>query len=97
MVVFLCGIILIVDSLLLLAYGDSVWRGTLIPAWTGWPGLFLGVLLIIVYFRFLRGVKEKPRTYTDEDAQKAEAEMDAMYVRDHGRLPEKPGKAKGDN
>jgi len=64
------------------------------PIWTNWIFLFsgIGITAYSIYGFILR--KEKPEvhteTCTDEEVAKAEAEMDAMYLRQYGELPEKP-------
>ena len=70
------------------------WWGGSIPAWTGWVQLPLGLLLLFVSIRALWRYKPtpKPPVNIDEEAARAEAAMDAMYLRDHGKAPEKPEK-----
>lgn len=73
--------------------GGLYW-GVRIPAWTGWVQLPVGIVFLVVSIRVLwrnrNEPKPLPKIYTDEDAAKAEAEMDALYLREHGELPEKP-------
>ena len=68
------------------------WRGVYIPIWTDWFLLFCGILILILSIRAIRRGEGKPKVYTTEDAARAEAEMDAMYLREHGEPPEKPEK-----
>ena len=65
-----------------------------IPAWTGWIELPVGLWVLFVSIRALRRNRNKPEPVVniDEDAARAEAELDAMYLREHGKLPEKPKK-----
>ena len=66
--------------------GGDYW-GVPVPYWVGWVFMPAGALWMIVS---LRGrIVVEPRPYTEEDAQKAEAELDAMYLRDYGEPPEK--------
>ncbi len=59
--------------------------------------------ILIVSFPRVKGAKHfaqdeirrrdlQPKTYTEEEDARAEAEMDAWYLREHGELPEKPKK-----
>ena len=77
---------------------DGVYRGGVpIPAWTSWLELPFGILLLLSSIRLVirdwRNPKpEPPVVNLDEEAARAEAAMDAMYLREHGKLPEKPKK-----
>ena len=73
------------------------WGDVSIPAWTGWVQLPFGLLLLFVSIRAWWRNRHTPRTPAppvniDEEAARAEAAMDAMYARDHGKAPEKPQK-----
>ena len=67
------------------------WGGVPIPAWTGWFQLPAGIALLFLAIRGLRRDKNAPKPIIniDEEAKRAEAELDAMYLREHGKLPEK--------
>ncbi|MCC8194929.1 MAG: hypothetical protein LIP28_09825 [Deltaproteobacteria bacterium] len=67
-----------------------VWRGVFVPIWTNYLLFSAGVVLIVLSLRAIRNGKGKKEGFTDEDARKAEAEMDALYCREHGEPPEKP-------
>ena len=72
--------------------GEPGFRGGLeIPAWTGWVQLPFGLWVLFLSIRALKRNwhTPEPPVNLDEEAAKAEAEMDAMYVRDHGELPDK--------
>ncbi|CAK7066863.1 MAG: hypothetical protein DELT_01677 [Desulfovibrio sp.] len=88
------GILLVLSGALTLITGDRTWRGTTIPAWTAWPEILLGIIVCALAIWSLRRNKKDPKrpNYTDEEAARAEAAMDAMYLREHGKLPEKPKK-----
>ena len=68
--------------------------GIPIPAWTGWVQLPVGIWALVVFTRALWRDRNKvePVVNLDEEAARAEADLDAMYLRDHGELPEKPKK-----
>lgn len=88
------GILLVISGSLTLLSGDRPWRGTIIPAWTAWPEILLGVIACALAIWNLRRQKGRPKqpAYTDEDIAHAEADLDAMYLQEHGKLPEKPKK-----
>lgn len=88
------GVLLVISGSLTLLYGDRPWRGTIIPAWTAWPEIFLGVIVCALAIRNLRRRKppKKQPPLTDEEIALAEAELDALYLREHGELPQKPPK-----
>jgi len=70
------------------------YHGLPIPVWVGWFQLPLGLWALFLSIRALRRNWHTPEpppppVNIDEEAAKAEAEMDAMYVRDHGELPDK--------
>ena len=73
---------------------DGEYWGVPVPAWTGWIFLPLGVTIFSLSFRALRRGegKNNPKAYTAEEAARAEAALDAMYLREHGAPPEKPKK-----
>ena len=95
---FILGLIIILSSLGLLLNGPRVWRASVIPEWNGWPGLVLGCAICIIALRTIRRNKNNPKpfTYSDEDVTKAKAELDAIYLREHGELPQKPKPEKAD-
>ena len=70
------------------------WGDVPIPAWTGWIQLPFGIWVLFLSIRALRRNRNTPEPPVDidEDAARAEAELDAMYLREHGKLPEKPKK-----
>ena len=74
---------------LLTGEGGTYW-GFPVPYWVGWMFLPTGIILFVSSFRALRRGDGKSPIYTEEDAKKAEAELDAMYLRNHGEPPEKP-------
>ena len=65
-----------------------------IPAWTGWVQLPFGIWVLFLSIRaWWRNQKnpdsESARNVTlDEEASRAEAELDAMYLREHGEPPQ---------
>jgi len=70
------------------------WGNVPIPAWVGWVQLPFGLWVLFLSIRALKRNWHTPEpppppVNIDEEAAKAEAEMDAMYVRDHGELPDK--------
>ncbi|CAK7066904.1 MAG: hypothetical protein DELT_01679 [Desulfovibrio sp.] len=76
--------------------GEPGLRGDVpIPAWTGWIQLPFGIWVLFLSIRALwrnRNAPAPPPVNIDEEAARAEAAMDAMYLREHGKLPEKPKK-----
>lgn len=88
------GILLIVSGSLTLLSGNRPWRGTIIPSWTAWPEILLGVIICVLAIWSLYHNKGRPKqpANTAEDVAQAEAELDAMYFREHGKLPDKPKK-----
>ncbi len=86
--------------------GKSGWYGDLpIPAWTGWLQLPFGLCCLFWGIRGLwRNWNAPPEPEPiiqpgDLDAQIAEEQtkLDALYLREHGRLPEKPERQDGKN
>ena len=83
--------------------GDGFSRGGIFvdgppaPGWTGWILLPAGLTICILSIRALRrgAGKTKPKQYTDEDAARAKEEMDRLYLKEHGSLPEEPRPKKG--
>lgn len=78
--------------------GEPTTRGGVIkPVWTGWVELPFGILILFLSIRGLlrnRKLPEPPPVAVDvdEEAARAEAIMDAMYLQEHGELPDKPPK-----
>ena len=68
------------------------WRGVPVPLWAHWLLLICGIALLALSIRALLQGKGKHEPFTDEDAARAEAELDAMYLREHGELPDKSKK-----
>lgn len=68
------------------------WGDVTIPAWTGWLQLPVGVLFVEIRTLWRERSKPKPVINIDEEAARAAAELDAMYLREHGKLPDKPKK-----
>jgi len=93
-----CGSLLIGISAynLLTIKGDGYmsWKGVYVPVWENWFLLLAGIVIIAPSLYDLMRGKDKPEscaeTYTDKETAQAEAEMDAMYFRQYGELPEKP-------
>ena len=89
----LISIVLIFGGVLNLLTGSGLkYWGAAAPAWS-WL-IFLPVGIIVGFWSaraLLRGEGKKP-VYTDEDIVRAKEKMDAMYLRDHGKAPEKPEK-----
>ena len=85
------GIMLTVDGayFTITGRGSSYW-GFPVAYWVRWSFLLMGIIICMLSIRALRRGEGKPKKYTEEDATRAEAELDAMYLRDHGELPEKP-------
>ncbi|MDR1241360.1 MAG: hypothetical protein LBM00_01035 [Deltaproteobacteria bacterium] len=94
MLLLVGGILMVFDGSLTLLSGDRLWRGTIIPAWTAWPEILLGAIVCALAIWDMRRSKGHPKqpVYTDEDVARAEDELDAMYLREHGELPQKPPK-----
>ncbi len=88
---FLLGVVLIADGMISLITGDGrhSWGKFPVPSWSGWIFVPIGVIICIMALRAIRRGEGKPKPYTDEDAKRAEAELDRMYLRDHGEPPEK--------
>ena len=94
----LLGILLIADGVMNLLVDGFYWRGAFIPSWTAWPLMFLGIVICIISIRGLwrgRGQPEPEKTDIDEAAARAKAEMDRIYLREHGKLPESTEKEHG--
>lgn len=86
----IAGLLLAVVNTLSIFDGGGIFRGFHLPVWTCSGLALCGIFFVILGIRGVRRKKElAPHVYTAEDAQKAEAEMDAMYLRDHGEPPEK--------
>ena len=88
------GVILASSGMMKLITNEPgyAWGVFPVPAWTGWLLIPIGVIIFILSFRALRRKPRRPPSFTEEDARKAEAEMDAMYFKEHGELPEKQNK-----
>ena len=80
----LCGLLFIDDGFM--------WRGVFIPIWTDWLVLLLGIIITVLSILSIRRGETKPKPYTDEEIAQAEADLDAMYLRETGELPKKPEK-----
>lgn len=85
------SIMIIICSVLGLGFGEISWRDVVVPQWELWPLLFIGIIICIISIRAIqRGEgKKKEKKYTDEDAARAEAEMDKIYLKEHGAPPDK--------
>ena len=87
------GIILTVNGMQSLIAGDggSLWGVPLVD-WIGWVLAPAGIIICILSIRALRrgAGKTKPKQYTDEDAARAKEEMDRLYGKERGSLPEEP-------
>lgn len=75
------------------------YRGVgLIPPWFGWIDLFAGIWILFLSIRAVWRNRQNPQPEStkndtlDEEAARAEAELDAMYLREHGEPPQKPKK-----
>lgn len=56
----------------------------------------LGVFACVLSIRALRQNKGEKTTYTDEDVERAKADLERMYIREHREPPEAPkGEAEG--
>ena len=87
----LAGLFLMISgSLKLLTGEDSVYWGIPVPAWSGWFFLPAGIAIAITSFRSLRRSDAAPKRFTEEEIAQAEAELDAMYLRETGEMPSKP-------
>ena len=78
-----------------LVLGDEyIWRGGSAPRWTDWLLLLCGIVIIIyaIFALWRDWHTPKPPVNIDEEAARAEVELDAMYLREHGTPPEKPKK-----
>ena len=76
-----------------LYHGDVI-----IHAWYGWVELHAGIWILFLSIRALWRNKKNPESESarnltlDEEAAHAEAQLDAMYLREHGEPPQKPNK-----
>ena len=92
--VFVGVVLSYLGALKILTGEPGYYRGHSIPAWIGWVQLPFGLWFLFLSIRALKRNWHTPKpppppVNIDEEAAKAEAEMDAMYVRDHGELPDK--------
>lgn len=92
----LFGMLLIIDSVLDLIGNGVVWRGVFIPPRSRWPLLPVGIVICILSIRALRRGEGKSRPYTDEDVARAKEELDRMYLKEHGSLPEEEKRKTGE-
>ncbi len=87
------GLAAIVSSLYVLP-GEGRYWGFPVPVWGEWLMLVVGsIIAMISLFCMLRG-KGKYKPYTDQDIQQAKADLERMYLRDHGELPHYPEQEK---
>ncbi|MDL2210765.1 hypothetical protein LJC26_08185 [Desulfovibrio sp. OttesenSCG-928-O18] len=83
------GLLLIISGLLTVFTGEGgTFHGFPVPAWTGPPMAALGVFACVLSIRALRQNKGEKTTYTDEDVERAKADLERMCIREHGVLPE---------
>ena len=96
---FIIGILVIIHGALIWKAEGSVYThfgtstGVFIPAWTGWPLIFLGIVMCVICIHGLWRGKGQPepepeKTDPDEAAARAKAELDRMYLKEYGSLPE---------
>ena len=79
----------------LIGVSGGSFHGFEVPNWGGWVMAATGVLVFTLCMRAIVQGKDtsKPRDYTDEDVSKGLSELERMYVKDHGTLPEYPDEA----
>ena len=70
----------------------AVYGGVYVPMWTRWFVLPFGILFIVISIYALYRGEGKERIYTEEEAARAKAELDAMYLYEYGELPKMPEK-----
>ena len=82
------SILLIISGLIDVITGKegSYW-GFPVPAWSGWIFLPIGIIIFAFCIRALRRGEGTSRPYSDEDAARAKEELDHMYLKEHGSLP----------
>ena len=81
----------------LLTIDDGYYRhGVYVPIWGNWLLLPVGLIIMIIAIRAILRGEAKPIPYSDEELAKAKAELDALYLREHGELPQKPKPEKTD-
>lgn len=68
------------------------WRGGFVSRWTLWLLLPAGALITVLSILSIWRGEAKPKPYTDEEIAQAEADLDALYLRETGELPKKPEK-----
>lgn len=83
----LFGILLIISSVLGLLWfpEGSPFRDIYLPHWGDWLLLFIGILISVLS---VRGILLGHGGFTDEDVRRAKADLDRMYLKEHGSLPE---------
>ena len=81
------GLISTLDGMLRLALDGFILRGVPVPAWTGWPTLFLGIVISVLAVRGFFHHSSKPSN-TNAEAAKAKAKMDQMYFNEYGVWPD---------
>ena len=91
----IAGIGMILGSLLTLPEDGGSFHGFPIPAVGGWILLVIGAIWCVLSVKLIRKRKRKstPPEYTNEDVTKGLSELERMYVKDHGTLPEYPDEA----
>ena len=88
------GLALSFVGFFMLLYGEEgfYWRGGFISPWISWFLLPIGIIITILSLRSFQQQGSQSKTYSDEEVAQSEAEMDAMYFREHGEMPQKPTK-----
>ena len=92
----LAGILLVSSGALTLFTGKSghYWD-VAVPVWAGSFFLPLGIIIIAMSVRALRRGEGKKIEYSDEDVKRAKAELDRLYLCEHGSPPESPKSEEG--
>lgn len=70
-------------------------NGIPMPGWIYWPITIVGLIGCIGYSRDIKKAKNKPaepQLPLDDQCVQAKADLDRMYFREHGRMPEWPEK-----
>ena len=92
----LAGILLVLSGAMKLLTGESgLYWGVAVPAWGGFIFLPVGIIFTVMSIRALRRGEGKAPKYSDEDVTRAKAELDRLYLREHGRPPEPPKSEEG--
>ncbi len=91
-------VVIVFLGLLGLEAGGGSFNDMPMPGWIYWPITIVGIIGCIGYARDLRKAKTAPPTPPiplDEQCAQAKADLDRMYFREHGVMPEWPEREEG--